>query len=76
MIKNLYKVLVQFRKNLYIEYVRAYTEEQSRIVIARRVAKKQGVLPVVVLSWMKEHPDNFDIKIETEFKEIENERDN
>ncbi len=63
--------MVQFRKNLYIEYVRAYTEEQARIVIARRIAKKQGVLPVVVLSWMKEFPDNFDIKIEIEFKEVD-----
>jgi len=71
MIKNLYKGMVQFRKNLYIEYVRAYTEEQARIVIARRIAKKQGVLPVVVLSWMKEFPDNFDIKIEIEFKEVD-----
>ena len=72
MIKNLYKVMVQFRKNLYIEYVRAYTEEQARILIARRIAKKQGVLPVVVLSWMKEFPDNFDIKIEIEYLENEN----
>lgn len=69
--KSLYKGMVQFRKNLYIEYVRAYTEEQARIVIARRIAKKQGVLPVVVLSWMKEFPDNFDIKIEIEFKEVD-----
>ncbi|AZF89982.1 hypothetical protein [Methanosarcina virus MetMV] len=71
MIKNLYKVMVQFRKNLYIEYVQAYTEKQARMVIARRIAKKQGVLPVTVLSWMKEFPDNFDILIETEFKEVD-----
>ena len=70
-IKNLYKGMFQFRKNLYIEYVRAYTEEQARILIARRIAKKQGVLPVVVLSWMKEFPDNFDIKIEIEFKDVD-----
>jgi hypothetical protein len=63
--------MVQFRKNLYIEYVQAYTEKQARMVIARRIAKKQGVLPVTVLSWMKEFPDNFDILIETEFKEVD-----
>lgn len=71
MIKNLYKCMIQFRKKLYIEYVMAYTEEQARIIIARRIAKKQSVLPVVVLSWMKEFPNNFDIKIETEFKEVD-----
>ncbi|MCK9431583.1 MAG: hypothetical protein M0R00_01330 [Candidatus Omnitrophica bacterium] len=71
MIKNLYKGMIQFRKKLYIEYVMAYTEEQARIMIARRIAKKQSVLPVVVLSWMKEFPNNFDIKIETEFKEVD-----
>jgi hypothetical protein len=52
-IKNLYKGMVQFRKELFIEYAQAYTEKQARIVIARRIAKKQEVLPVVVLSWMK-----------------------
>ena len=66
-IKNLYKGMVQFRKELFIEYAQAYTEKQARIVIARRIAKKQEVLPVVVLSWMKEFPESFDVKIEKEF---------
>jgi len=70
-IKNLYKGMVQFRKELFIEYAQAYTEKQARIVIARRIAKRQEVLPVVVLSWMKEFPESFDVKIEKEFEEIE-----
>lgn len=70
-IKNLYKGMVQFRRELFIEYVQAYTEKQARIVIARRIARKQEVLPVIVLSWMKEFPDSFEIKIEREFEEVE-----
>ena len=61
--------MVQFRRQLYIEYAQAYTEKQARIIIARRIAKQQEVLPVVVLSWMKENQDHYEIKLECEFKE-------
>jgi hypothetical protein len=71
-IKNLYKGMFQFRKNLYIEYAQAYTEKQARIVIARRIAKKQNVLASMVLAWMKENPESYEIKTEIEFKENEN----
>ena len=64
--------MVQFGKELFIEYAYAYTEKQARLVIARRIAKKQEVMPVIVLSWMKEHPDNYEIKLECEF-EVEDE---
>ena len=61
--------MFQFRKNLYIEYAQAYTEKQARIVIARRIAKKQEVLPMIVLAWMKQNPDSYEIKTECEFTE-------
>jgi hypothetical protein len=74
-IKNLYKGMIQFRKELFIEYAQAYTEKQARIVIARRIAKKQEVLPVIVLAWMKEFPDSFEIKMECEYQEEEENAD-
>lgn len=72
MTKNIYKMMVQFSRELYIEYTAAYTDKQARIVIARRIAKKQGVLPVTVLKWMKDNPESYEIKLETEFNEVEN----
>ena len=74
-IKNLYKGMVQFRRELFIEYAQAYTEKQARIVIARRIAKKQEVLPVIVLAWMKEFPDSCEIKMECEYQEEEENAD-
>ena len=40
---------------------------------ARQVAKEQGVLPVVVLGYLKDHPESYDIILETEYKEVVNE---
>ena len=70
-IKQLYRGKFVFNRQDFCEYAYAYTEAQAKIVMARRIAKKQEVLPVVVLGWLKEHPDCYKISIETEFKEIE-----
>jgi hypothetical protein len=75
-LKQLWKGIFNFHNEMKRVFAFAYSKDQAKIIMARRLAKEQEVLPVVVLSWMKEHPDSFDIKIETEFKEIENERDN
>jgi len=45
--------------------------EQAKIVMARGIAKKQEVLPVVVLGWLRDYPNSFEVRIEMEFKEIE-----
>ena len=70
MAKNLYKLMIRFNRELYIEYAAAYSEQQVKVVIARRIAKKQGVLPVMVLGWMKDHPESFEITIEIKYNEV------
>jgi len=67
--KSLFYGIFNFHNEVKREYAYAYTEEQAKIVMARRLAKKQGILPVTVLSWLKDHPVSFKIKLETEFKE-------
>lgn len=70
--KNLYKMMVQFNKELFIERTQAYSEKQARMIIARRIAKKQEVLPLIVFMWMKEHPEQYEVILECEFEELNN----
>jgi hypothetical protein len=62
--KPLFYGIFNFHNEIKREYAYAYTKEQAKIVMGRRIAKKQGVLPVVVLGWLKDHPNSFEIKIE------------
>ena len=72
-IKNLWKGIFLYKCEVQILYCYAYSSSQAKIIMARRIARKQGVLPVVVLGWLKDHPNSFEIKIETEFKEVDDE---
>ena len=62
--KQLYKGMFNFNFQLFIEYAKAYTQDQAKLVMVRRIAKKQGVLPVMVFQFLKEHPESYDILIE------------
>jgi hypothetical protein len=70
-VKSLFRGVFNLHNEIKREYAFAYTKEQAKIVMARRIAKKQEVLPVVVLGWLKQHPNSFEINIETEFHEVE-----
>lgn len=71
MCKNCYKIVIVMRRETFIEYAYAFTEKQAKLVGVRRVAKKHGVLPVVVNLYITDHPDCYKITLETEFKEVE-----
>jgi hypothetical protein len=70
-IKKLWKGIFNFNNEIKKVFAFAYSKDQAKIIMARRLAKEQEVLPVVVLSWLKEHPGRFDIKIEIEFKDVD-----
>lgn len=70
-VKSLFKGIFNLHNEIKREYAYAFTDKQAKIVMAWRIAKKQEVLPVVVLGWLRDHPNSFEIKIETEFKEVE-----
>ena len=67
--KSLFKGIFNLHNEIKREFAYAYTPEQAKIVMARRIAKKQEVLPVVVLGWLKDHPNSYEISIELEVKE-------
>ena len=71
MCKNLYRGVFNYYMEIIREYAFAYSKDQAKVVMARRIAKKQGVLPVVVLGYLKDHPMCYEIKLETEYKEVE-----
>lgn len=73
MMKHNWKGMIDFKTKLYIEYAFAYSKDQARVVMARRIAKKQGVLPWVVLQYLKEHTDKYEITLEQEFAEVNDE---
>ena len=64
MSKRLWKGIFNFRNEIKREYARAYSPEQAKLIMARRIAKKQEVAPVVVMGWLKEHPNSYEIKLE------------
>lgn len=67
--KHLWKGIFNFYCEVKREYAYAYTKEQAKVIMARRLAKKQGVMPYVVLAYLKEHTNSYDIKLEVEFTE-------
>ncbi len=69
--KHLYKGVFVMRRETFIERGYAYSEKQARNVLARRIAKKHGVLPVIVNKYLKEHPDCFKVEKEIEFREVD-----
>lgn len=71
MVKSVWKGLFNFHTGLERAYAYAYSEAQAKVLMAKRIAKKQGVFPVVIMSWMKEHPTLYKVQLECEFKEEE-----
>jgi len=58
-----------FQRVRFIEYCYAFTARQAWLVFCRRIAKKQGVLPRITMSYFNGEKDNYKITIETEFTE-------
>ena len=69
--KNLYKIVICMKRETFIKYRYACSEKQAKRIGAIIVAKQHEVLPVVVMSYLKEHPDCYKITKEVEYKEID-----
>ena len=72
--KHNWKGIFNFRRELYVKYAFAYSKDQAKVIMARRIAKEQEVLPVVVLGFLKDHPDSYEITLEQEFVEVNDEK--
>ena len=69
--KSLFCGMFNFNHERYIEYSHAFTERQAWLVMCRRIAKKQGVIPSVVMNYFDGLTPNFSITKEIEFIEEE-----
>lgn len=71
MVKTLYRGSFMFNRQAFIKYAYATSVDQAKLLMVKQIAKDQEVLPVVVFGWLKDHPNSYEIKIEVEWKEIE-----
>lgn len=71
MIKSLWKGIFNFPAGLRREYAYAYTEDQAKVLMVKRIARKQGVYPSFLFDWLTKNPIKYKIKLEIEFKEDE-----
>ncbi len=69
--KNLYRGAFNRCQTPLILYRQAYSYKQAWRLFCHEMAKKDSVDPHVVMGLFDGSRDNFDITIETEFKEIE-----
>ena len=69
MTKQTWKGLFCYRSEMKVEYAYAYSQAQAKLIMMRRLAKKQGVIPAVVFGYFKEHENSFEIKLEIDWKE-------
>ena len=70
-VKHLFKGIYQGRHKLFIERCMAYTEKQAYVILCRRIAKKQDVDPWLVMEYFRDRPDDYSVKLEVEFEEVE-----
>lgn len=68
-VKNLYKGVFNFPVEIIREYAMAYSAEQAKVIMARRIAKKQNISPIIILAWMKENSGIYKIALEMEWEE-------
>ena len=65
-IKKLWKGIFNFQLGIVREYAYAYTKKQARVIMARRIAKKQGIDNITLFRWLEDHPTRYSIQIERE----------
>lgn len=63
--------MFQFNRELYIERTQAYSAKQAKLIMCRRIAKKQGVPAWQVLQYFKENEEKYEVNLEAEFTEEE-----
>lgn len=62
--KILWRGAFNLRRQVFIEYVQAYSERQAWLICCRRIAKKTGVHVSVTMGEFDGSKDNFVIAVE------------
>ena len=61
MVKKKYCGMFLFNRERFIEYAYAHSKQQAAMVLMRRIAKKQGVIPAWVFNYFKDHQNGYEI---------------
>jgi hypothetical protein len=70
-IKNLYRCMFNYSRELQILYRYAYTDRQAWLQCCRYLADKHGVHPSHVMALFNGDKNNFKFEIVMEMKEVE-----
>jgi len=73
-LKNLFRGVFNYHQTAIVLYRYANSKRQAWLVMCRFLAEKDGVHPSVVMGLFDGIQDNYEITIETEWKEAEDER--
>ena len=68
--KHLWRGAFNYRNTAIVLYASAYSKEQAKLLMCKRLANKHDVNPSVVMGYFDGSRDNYTIEIETEFKEV------
>jgi hypothetical protein len=68
--KNLWKGLFSYRSEMEVQYAYAYSKAQAKVMMLRRLANKHDVSYQAVFGMFDGSKPNYQIIIETEFKEV------
>lgn len=69
--KRLFRGLFNYNCGLERVFAYAYTKEQAHFIMCGRLAKRHEVHPSHVYALFSGDKSNFEITVETEFKEVE-----
>jgi hypothetical protein len=67
--KNLFRGAFNYRQSARIEYTYANSCKQAWLIICRRLAKKDGVDPRMVMGLFDGSRNNYEITVEMEVRE-------
>ncbi len=74
--KDLYRMALNYHQGARIEYTYANSRKQAWLIVCRRLAKKDGVDPRVVMGLFDGSQNNFEITVEMEVRECDSQMTN
>jgi hypothetical protein len=58
-----------FQREVTVLYAHAFTKRQAWLVMCKRLAKKHGVIPLMVMNYFDGEKPNYEISLEMEIAE-------
>ena len=61
LVKKRFVGVFNFNRMRYVEYAYAHSKHQAFVVLCRRIAKKQSVIPSMVINYFMGKENSYDI---------------